>query len=197
MTNGILWFKRIFIHYNQKIAFLTPESPDSNKAANWMREQYTVFEDILVKLFHSSNSTAITHDSFKSLLHFADLQKSLELFEKIIIVLLFKAKLTSDLKTIFANFVYQNRDNNLCIKAFTKICHLLSQELLTKYSQIINTENNQNFSKLVQCNTLEILFLFSEKCTKNKSPPMKKQKMSTEISKTQTRDNYLSMASPI
>eukprot|EP01084_Bolivina_argentea_P195934 336001_1 len=206
-NNGILWLQRIFIHYNQKISFLTDtiNTNNTNKAAIWMNKQYNTFKNILCTILYSSTITSMIHDSFKSLLHFAELQNNTNTFEQIIIILLFKSNLTNDLQSIFSNFIYNKTNKNICIKTFTSICHLTSNQLITKYLSFIhsNLNNNDDLSKLhstFQWNTLHILFVLSEMGNPYKAPPLKKRKFpinnnnNIDAIHSKNRDNYLTIA---
>ena len=107
MTNGILWLRRIFEHYNEKISFLK-ETKSENKAAVWMKKQYCVFERVLLDLLHSDKPKLLKNNALRCLLHFVVLQQSTHVCEQILVILLFDANLSNEQKSIFSKFVYES-----------------------------------------------------------------------------------------
>ena len=168
-----------------------------------MNKQYKLFENILIEIFCKKDIiSSITNDSLKCLLFFGELQNdNNNLYEKVIIILLFKYNLSKELISIFTTFIYETESNdNNAIKCFAKVCHLSTSELITKYLKFIKTkkpfknDDNDELSKLISkfsWNTLNILFNLSDiLCSKIGGPPLKKRKLNTN----QTRNNYLSIA---
>eukprot|EP01084_Bolivina_argentea_P195935 336002_1 len=205
-TNGILWLERIFIHYNEKISFLSDDNAD-NKAAQWMSKQYLSFESILLHLFDSSNIISTIQDSFKTLLHFAEIQNKDALFDQILLIFLFKQSLTNELKSILTAFIFDAQHRCNAIKSFTKLCHLSPPQLLAQYYSFTkkrhSTKSNDEPSKLQSIfswNTLHILLMFSEESLTHPSgiPSPKKRKFNNTTNTAndviRNKNNYLNIA---
>ena len=172
-----------------------------------MNKQYQIFQSILIDLLHSSQTVSTINDSFKCLLHFIKLQKNTQLCQQILIILLFKPNLSSELKSIFSNFVYNSERSEASeaneddihyygIKSLATVCHLSSTDLITKYLQITknkatNIENDELSIRISTFlwNALDILFILSDNST---APPLKKRKLNNDQDKK--RNNYLSIA---
>ena len=93
----------------------------------------------MIELFYKTNTKpSILNNCFRSLLHFAELQKdNTQLFQNIIIILLFRQNYLNELQSIFVNHIFdQDSKNNNAIKGFAQICHLSSNELISKYSKL-------------------------------------------------------------